>query len=201
MQWYRVGDGALVGSGRDVTVGPITTSTSYYATVTGKRKNVGSTRRRSIANGGNNLKVVFDHDFIHTELDWIGVDAVGVLGYFSTAGSGPIPANTARKSGIFRSLPEDVLALQSRGDAIQHQAAEWDISEWLDVARRGLFAYDWNVEKRRYDLIARPSSPLALKDLTDARLMRLGRAVVFPIRFAQVTSFVIVEDDLRGEPT
>lgn len=138
---------------------------------------------------------------MHTELDWVGVDAVGVLGYFSTAGCGPIPANVARESELFRSLPEDVLALECRGHAIQQQAAEWDISEWLEVARRGLFAYDWDVEKRSYNLIARPSSPLALKDVSDARIMRLSSAVVFPVRYAEVTSFVVVEDDLCGEPT
>ena len=144
------------------------------------------------------MKVTFEHDFARSEFDWIGVDTAGVLGYFSTAGAGPIPVTIATDAALFDSLPEDVLALVRRGQAIQHQARSWDVTEWLEVARRGLFAYDWDIAKRRYDLVARPSSPLSLDDVGHDRIRRIGSLVVFAARFADVTSFAAADDVLRA---
>jgi hypothetical protein len=97
------------------------------------------------------------------EFDWFAVDGCGHIGHFATAGYGPIPAAVlARLNGI-RDLDEQILQLPVVGDATGHLPGK--IEDWLEMARRGLFAYDWKHWHGPSQRAATPSTPIGLAGL------------------------------------
>ena len=50
----------------------------------------------------------------------------------------------------------------------------WNVSEWLDIAARGIFAFDWRSDTHRYKLIAKPQSPIRLDELNHDQLPGLA---------------------------
>ena len=110
------------------------------------------------------------------EFDWFAVDGVGHVGHFSTAGWGPVPlAILDRLDGAeadeLWSLRGRMLVLPVLGTAAGHVPGV--IDNWLEMARRGLFAYDWKHWCGPYCRAATPSHPVDVAAIPS----ELGRAV------------------------
>src|ERR1700752_771641 len=111
------------------------------------------------------MKVVTHHTYVRAEYDWLMIDNHDQLAYFSTAGAGPIPADIGAHAKVFENLADAVQHLPLSAEAILAVNATWDVSDWIDVATRGLFAYDWRWDKTWYVLLASPSVPLKARSL------------------------------------
>ncbi len=129
--------------------------------------------------------------FEGVEFDWFAVDATGHVGHFSTAGYGPVPLPVldrldAAQTDELWSLGERLLGLPVVGQATGHLPGE--IDDWLELARRGLFGFDWQHGSGPYRRAATPGVPVSIADLP-ADLQRLVRLVELPgVRFAEVES-------------
>jgi len=125
------------------------------------------------------------------EFDWFATDGAGHVGHFATAGFGPIPAIVLERLEELRKLDERILQqVPVIGEASGHLPGRVD--DWLEMARRGLFSYDWQHWDGPYRRAATPSRPITITDLP-AALSDAVRIVAWPdVRFAELT-------DLRPE--
>ena len=103
------------------------------------------------------------------EFDWFAVDQTGVLGVFSSFGTGPTPELVRSSRERFNKLLLAVVRLPRTCSPMFHQPASVDTSDWEAYARRGLFAYDngdVHAQKppRHYQPIAWPARPLRLAE-------------------------------------
>jgi hypothetical protein len=114
---------------------------------------------------------------------WLACDADGYLARFTNAGKGPIPAAVLavreladRAELLTRSLPivgghEMQISLPNPND-------------FIDIAQRGLFGYDWQDAARTagytgcYEIVSRPLRPLRVEELP-LDLRRLAELVRF----------------------
>jgi hypothetical protein len=126
------------------------------------------------------------------EFDWFAVDADGHVGHFSTAGYGPIPKSVLRHYGQIKKLNEHLLALPVNGEAQGHLPGT--IDDWLEMARRGLFSYDWQHWKGPYRRAATPSSPLTVDHLPTALQAAVKVVHLTGVRFAE--SFALRPEEL-----
>lgn len=109
-----------------------------------------------------------EHRFLGSEFDWLAMDRVGNLGYFSTAGAGWIPESVLSEPEPFWDTLGYIKSLPIVSDAFRngHIAPVGD--EWVEVARRGIFALDWSYSTERYALAAAPLKPIALNQVESA---------------------------------
>lgn len=97
------------------------------------------------------------------EFDWFAVDGRGHVGQFSTAGYGPVPAAVLARLTEVQDLNQLILRLAVIGDATGHLPGQ--IEDWLEMANRGLFAYDWKHWDGPYRRAATPSRPIMIAEL------------------------------------
>jgi hypothetical protein len=127
------------------------------------------------------------NSIIGMEFDWFAVDEVGHIGHFATAGFGPIPAGVLENLEAARELGRLMLQLPVAGEATGHLPG--DITDWLKMARRGLFSYDWESGKRpAYLRTATPSQPIRVSDLPEDVAARFQHIRFSTIRFAELTA-------------
>jgi hypothetical protein len=125
------------------------------------------------------------------EFDWFAVDADGHVGHFSTAGYGPVPLPVLERLDAARldelwSLGERLLDLPEVGQATGHLPGR--IDDWLQLARRGLFGFDWKHWSGPYLRAATPSVAVSVADLPADR-QQLVRLVEWAgVRFPEVES-------------
>jgi hypothetical protein len=123
------------------------------------------------------------HPFLGREFDWIATDDFGYIGYFSTAGVAPVP-DTCLSNGIrYDGLFENVTALPVVSQVTVIDESVRDIADWIAVAKRGLYAYDWSRRISRYCIVAYPDQPANVGSLPE-ELRTLAIAVKFPDGFA-----------------
>src|SRR5215213_8568805 len=97
------------------------------------------------------------------EFDWFATDGAGHIAHFATAGFGPIPAVVVARLDDLRDVDQRVLTLPVSCDATGH--LDGAIEDWLAMARRGLFSYDWQHWAGPYRLAATPGRPISVGDL------------------------------------
>ncbi|MEM8814731.1 MAG: hypothetical protein AAGE85_02830 [Pseudomonadota bacterium] len=124
-----------------------------------------------------------DHPFEGREFDWVATDSKGSVGYFSTAGVAPVPEICLSNNGIYEYLFEEVVGLPVVCAARVLDKSDRDIADWIAVAERGFYAYDWSRYTSRYDLVAKPSEPLS--------------AMTLPRALRSVVTAIEVETDFR----
>jgi hypothetical protein len=106
------------------------------------------------------------------EFDWFAVDGHGHVGHFATAGYGPVPVAVLARLDDVHLLDERILQLPVVAEATGHLPGK--IDDWLEMARRGLFAYDWKHWHGPCQRAATPNRPIQLADLpTELREMVL----------------------------
>ncbi len=101
--------------------------------------------------------------FEGSEFDWFAVDGVGHVGLFSTAGYGAVPISVLARVDELRGLAGRLLEAPVVGTATGHLPGR--IDDWLAVAQRGVFAYDWHHWFGPYRRVATPSRPVRVGEL------------------------------------
>jgi len=136
------------------------------------------------------------------EFDWIACDLIGHIGFFSTAGRGYVPAVVLSIQHALAEAFDSVTRLPAIATALPVADTNGDVSDWIAVAKRGLFAFDWRREINCYELIARPSTPLSLKEIQNEDVRSTASLVLFDLRFDSVTKIcdatAIRTESLRG---
>jgi len=103
---------------------------------------------------------------------WIGCDSAGNVGMFLTAGRGPMPAAVLSAHNFEEvDFEQAAMELPAIGDA-QDVHEMWASDDFNELARRGIFVFDWSdamaaktVKHRGYERMAAPTRPLQLEDL------------------------------------
>lgn len=103
---------------------------------------------------------------------WIALDRNGHVAAFVTGGSGPIPFRLLQlKDDLMGGIEEQINALPRRSSA-QLLVSLKRPDDFIDIAERGIFAYDWSDVHRTkgsetfaYELIACPSDPVNVGQL------------------------------------
>lgn len=122
--------------------------------------------------------------FSGRELDWLARDRDGNIGFFSSAGFGTLPDLVIERVDLFLPCFENVQLLPLRGAArLAEPIADGIIADWCVVAERGLFAYDWQHRRGRYELIASPTNPLRVAAIDDQWLATAAGLVTLNIVF------------------
>lgn len=125
------------------------------------------------------------------EFDWFAVDAVGHIGHFSTAGYGPVPLSVLARLDAAHDdevwlLGERMLELPVIGQATGHLPGR--IDDWLELARRGLFGFDWKHWSGPYLRAATPSVAVEIA-APPTPMQQLVRLVELPdVTFAELES-------------
>lgn len=126
---------------------------------------------------------IVNHEFLGSEFDWVAVDRNGVVGYFASAGAGWIPESILSEAEPFWDSLSVILSLPKISEVLNRCSSPHHILDWLEVAARGVFAFDWNHGTKRYELVASPVSFLRLEDA--GKLAFLARCTCLPCLFAE----------------
>ncbi|WP_165253251.1 hypothetical protein [Paludisphaera soli] len=132
---------------------------------------------------------------------WLATDAEGHVARFTNAGQGPIPKAVLADRRASDQAEALTMALPERGDSLMLVAMPRP-DDFVAVACRGLFAYDWQDAHRqagrihRYELISRPTVPVTVEELVGELATLIGKVKFRSIRFAE--SPAIAVDD-HGE--
>jgi hypothetical protein len=134
------------------------------------------------------------------EYDWLACDQVGHVALFSTAGGGFTPraflANTDlydRALDVLRKLPTITVAKFAR------QVEEGLPNTWKEVAERGLFSFDSDIQGGPYRLAGVPARPAHLDEFPSAVVDVIRRVQLKTIQFAAMQEIARV-DILQSEP-
>jgi hypothetical protein len=127
--------------------------------------------------------VLHDHRYTRVEFDWVASDADGLVGYFSTGGAGPIPKKTLDDADALSDILEQLLVLP----VVSSATAVGNIlnpPDWIEVGRRGIFAYDWDRMENVYRLIALPVAPIRVGAISNRAVGQLVLRIKLRTRFA-----------------
>lgn len=109
------------------------------------------------------MSFIRKHEFSRVEYDWLGVDKNGYIGFFSSAGFGPIP-ETVIKPNLSIDLTQEILGLPKCSETESIQLQDRKISEWIEIAERGLFSFDWSFNSDSYEMVSWPETPVFFKE-------------------------------------
>ena len=119
-----------------------------------------------------------------SDFEWYAVDRLGHIAVLTSAGFGGIPLLVFRDKNKYFEVAEYFKSLRVRGEHKIVDRGQFDHSSWINVARQGLFGYDWIeeagqfVKGKPYNLITMPTTPLSVSDLP-----ALVEKWISPIRF------------------
>jgi hypothetical protein len=105
------------------------------------------------------------------DLGWFAADGDGHLAFFTSGGSRVVPELVLKSKEALDRLEYLVSELPAIGDAIVSKNITGKLDDWVDMARRGLFGFDFSsfddavFENGEYILVAKPSQPLNLADV------------------------------------
>jgi hypothetical protein len=101
------------------------------------------------------------------DFSWLAADGEGHVAWLVTFGSAVVPPWVDRNAAAYDDVEEALATLSVRGGVSGGDEARY-VREWLDVARRGVFGYDWSVYDGPYQLIGRPDHPIHVGELPPA---------------------------------
>ncbi len=96
------------------------------------------------------------------EFDWLGVDQHGRVGLFSSAGYGQVPAAVMDVVDALDAEFERLDELPVVGSFVERPSRAGDFSDWVSVAERGIYGFDWRVWDGPYMRVTVPSHPLGI---------------------------------------
>ncbi|NBD12871.1 hypothetical protein [Corallococcus silvisoli] len=121
------------------------------------------------------------------EYDWIAVDAVGHVGFFSTAGAGYAPKEFLRDTDAYSTAIEAILALPGSADASPTARPLSVVHDtWRMMAERGVFAFDSNPNGGPYLREAVPKHPIRVEELPAEAATVARRILIEGLRFSEV---------------
>jgi hypothetical protein len=134
------------------------------------------------------IDFISEHDFTRVEFDWLAHDRAGQIGLMTTAGAGPVPVLSLENSALLDNILDQILLLPVVCEAEERLVGAHNMQDWLDVARRGIYGFDWRRDTNSYRLIARPLEPLTI-DRLGQPLRALAARVSLPMNFAKDAEF------------
>lgn len=143
------------------------------------------------------LQFLYEHPFLGLERDWLAVNSRGEVGFFSTAGFGPIPKILIDEPSVEETY-ERIENLPLASGSILVHFSEDDCQDWVTVAERGVFAFDWDPSEKVFRLIARPVVPVLVDVLGDRTLSEFAKKVM--VDWSHETKEVSVEPDQTASP-
>jgi hypothetical protein len=150
----------------------------------------------------DDLQCVVDDICPVVDLEWYAVDIHGNLAAFTTAGNGPVPVSVLQDFALFRQMQDAIYRLPLCG------TAEWLVDkppkpQALDeLARRGLWVYDWPVAARSrthagYELHCRPTVPVIVTSLSE-KVETIARRTTLSISFTDTLLVTIGDAQPEG---
>ena len=100
-----------------------------------------------------------------TEADWIAIDCCGQIA-FLRSGFGPIPARLGSQDEITSRMKAVLLSLPIRSAITSHRAG-MGASDFVDLACRGIFGFQWSNDNGPYLKVIAPNNPVAVSEVTD----------------------------------
>jgi hypothetical protein len=128
--------------------------------------------------------MIHEHEYLRAEFDWLASDEDGLVAYLSTAGFGPLPKEVIEVAEQLEGLLSRVIEMTPRGEGIPVSGV-LNPRDWMDAAARGFYAYDWSSINKRYELVAMPSSPLHMSEITNSELRMLVARIRLPVRLVE----------------
>jgi hypothetical protein len=126
------------------------------------------------------------------DVSWLAVDRDGHVAWLVTFGSAVVPSGFESGPETLDNVEPMVSALPEQGHAPEpadgrppHEA------EWHAAARRGLFAYDWEVYSGPYVRIATPPRPISVDELPAELASIVNRARFVDLCFADHRSIEV----------
>jgi hypothetical protein len=110
------------------------------------------------------------------DCDWFAVDSTGQIALFTTAGTEYLPEFYWPTPKLVSELVEAAqrMPVTCSHEFIGEREAGCDYSSWRDAADRGLYGYDYDLDKQSgYKLITVPIQPLRVTDPTAPWAQRL----------------------------
>ncbi len=101
-------------------------------------------------------KLVAEHEYTRAEFDWIAVDESGNVGFFASGGFGPVPQVSLAAADELLSVQERIRALPWTCKTNCVAQVEYYLGDFFEVAEKGVFAYNWDFDRREYRLIVKP---------------------------------------------
>lgn len=98
------------------------------------------------------------------DFSWVALDREDHVAWLVTFGSAVVPRWVEERVSDFEEVEVVLAALPERGACAASDTSH-HVQEWLAVARRGVFAYDWEVYSGPYRAVAVPEAPLKVDDL------------------------------------
>lgn len=138
-----------------------------------------------------NVGMNWHHPDVGGEFDWLAIDKSGCVGMLSTAGFGPVPRTATENREFLIDVLDSLMSLPVVGEAkiIGDPGAS---SDWWEVARRGLYCFDWDHSLKRYSLMAVPEHAVHVDRIVEHRITSVARKAQFLFRFADVA---LIEPD------
>lgn len=111
------------------------------------------------------------------DFSWLAVDDDGHVAWLVTFGSAVVPQWVEGRSEDFGGIEDALAALPELGGCVAQETGH-HLEEWRSAARKGVFAYDWDVYRGPYRVVAAPVIPLKAEALPPS-LSALARRTRF----------------------
>ena len=130
------------------------------------------------------------------DASWIACDRDGHVAWLVSFVSGVLPAWILAHYDDCPEVetPLGQLAERSEGRVLHDDG---HVAEWATMARRGLFAFDWDVHSGPYRLLAAPTNAITIDDLPPSLQAVVRRSCLRHLCFASVRD-LSVEDVERA---
>jgi hypothetical protein len=118
-------------------------------------------------------------NFYGLECDWLAVDRVGHVGFFSSAGRGYLPVSYREDPDEYVSAIEAILSLPVTSHVGFAPVRKNDEdNHWLLMALRGIFAFDAGQSEFEYEILALPRQLADVSSLPKSVRNTVVKAVV-----------------------
>ena len=98
------------------------------------------------------------------DFSWLAVDDDGHVAWLVTFGSAVVPPWVAERSDDFADIEDQLATLPEIGGCVARETSH-HVEQWRVTARKGVFAYDWDVYRGPYRAVAVPVMALKVEAL------------------------------------
>jgi hypothetical protein len=125
------------------------------------------------------------------DLGWFATDRDGHIGFFTSQGSEVVPASVLASKERWELLDRGIHKLPSIGKGSLRWFVTGNREDWIEMARRGLYAYDFSehypgkAARGHYKRISSPSRPVGISSLALDLQQALSFTVISTVCFAR----------------